>query len=817
MRIKRSDCKLAACCLLAATLLPACSGGSSTSGGGGVGSRTYQQGYAAGTVATLDIVLEDLRAVQASLAGSGAPAQTSRGLLGRGFASLEPRQRATLAASLLAFITRVTAARDAAAATTAGTDEARAAQEAADDALRALQLVITADTAERAGGDEQVQTAAINALNQITRVDVTTPDARDQIDETLNNALRAARTEVADLERQLAAAQAAVTQAGTAAGTAAETIASLQTSLTTAQNNLNALTARFGSSPGASAAASRTAGTRYHARRTGATIWFDLDGAPDFSATGGWNIGTRYHLVSRGTAVTGGFDLTPDPVLYNRVGSNRRVFTTTSPNMSHFPGRGTVYRGALRHVLDGDTDANNNDHPRRGWIYGVDGRLIRQGANVEACSGANNPAVGTTCPAAATNPSGAMASGKQGSGGTPVSATNAGKWDNWDGSARMTFQYKSSGGFTMGFGGEGVIFGDLERYTARGGGGLSSSTTCSGGGGTGGTVAAGEYCDDPTTANVEISFGAPQPDPYGEADTNYWNVQVPSPRLPGNSDADSQADAVPFNAALPGDQIADHDFGRYELLLSNYAGASRRLAYAAYGLFNFVDYSTTNQRIGRMQLFHYGLNAFADNDGRRPTNLTGNDVIEGTFQGHTTAWIVTSQTKQSGDGAVTPIKQLFRARGDLEMRACIGAAGTSCTIQNFASTPSALAVNTVTGSITDLEYAWGNRPGFHWTKSKDGGINGAQALSQDARTGVILEPATIGADGTYEGVTNPVRLDGGRRGTYEGAFYGPADAGLETAGTWQINFAAWEHLDWDAIIGSFGAVCAGTCRSAPSQ
>ena len=365
----------------------------------------------------------------------------------------------------------------------------------------------------------------------------------------------------------------------------------------------------------------------------------------------------------------------------------------------------------------------------------------------------------------------------------------------------MTFQYKSSGGFTMGFGGEGVIFSDLERYTAKGGNNCGTGTD--------------EYCDEPNTTNVEISFGAPQADPYGQPDTNYWNIRAPSPRLPGNPAADSQANAVAFDVTQPGDQVAGHDVGRYELFLSNYAGAARRLAYAAYGLFNFADLTSTSQRVGRMQLFHYGLDAFADSDGRRPTDLTGNDVIEGTFRGHTTAWIVTSDTKQSGSvGRFAHIKNLFRARGDLEIRACIGAAGTSCTIQNFDSSPSALAVNTVTGSITDLEYAWGNRPGF-WTKSQDGGIEKGGVLGEDERASVLLQPATIEVGGAYSGVARPLWIEGAANGTYEGAFYGPAGAGLETAGTWRINMAAW-HPEMDAIIGSFGAVCEGTCRPASS-
>ena len=66
--------------------------------------------------------------------------------------------------------------------------------------------MITADTADRAGGDEQVQTAAIEALRTITQVDVTDPDARAQVNTALTNALTAAEDRVADLEEELAAA-----------------------------------------------------------------------------------------------------------------------------------------------------------------------------------------------------------------------------------------------------------------------------------------------------------------------------------------------------------------------------------------------------------------------------------------------------------------------------------------------------------------------------------------------------------------------------------------------------------------------------------
>ena len=737
-------------------------------------------------MATLDIVLADLTELQRELAGEGAPAQASRDTLGRSFAALlEPRQRETLASSLLTFIARVTEARNAANAAGAGQAEAEAAQTAADEALQALRLVVAADTAARAGGGEAAQTAAINALNAIDEVDAAAPDATTRINAALEAAVRAAEAEVARLEAALAAAR-------TPGGDPVD-VSGLQRQLAEAQSRLDELTPEFGSSPAGPSV--RTASTTYHARRTGATIWFDAT----FEATGPWGLATDYTLVNRGTAPADGFDLTPDAVLYNPAGSNPRVFTATSPNTSHFPGRGKVYRGELRHLLDGDANANNNDNSRD-WIYGVADRLVEQGVNAEACSGANDPAVGTTCPDV-----GGLTSGKQGSGGTPSSNTNLAVWDNFDAPASMTFQYKSGGGFTMGFGGEGVIFGDLERYAAKGG----RTNAC----GTGGTPA---YCDESTTANVELSFGAPQADPYGQPDTHYWNVQVPSPKLPGSAAADSAANAVAIDVTRPGNQVAGHDAGRYELLLSNYAGASRRLAYAAYGLFNFVDFSTTNDRIGRMQIFHYGLDAFADRDGRRPTDLTASNTIEGTFRGHTAAWIVTSISKTENLDRAASIQNLFRTRGDLEMRACIGAAGTSCTIQNFADTPSALAVNTITGRITNLEYVFQNRPGAHWTTSRDGGIAGAAVLGEDSRAAVTLEPATIEAAGTYSGDVGYAWIQGARPGTYEGAFYGPAGAGLETAGTWRLNSAAWESNDWDAIIGSFGAVCEGTCRPASS-
>ena len=85
---------------------------------------------------------------------------------------------------------------------------------------------------------------------------------------------------------------------------------------------------------------------------------------------------------------------------------------------------------------------------------------------------------------------------------------------------------------------------------------------------------------------------------------------------------------------------------------------------------------------------------------------------------------------------------------------------------------------------------------------------------------IDLGVADIDPDGSYEGTAALTRSDrnvgggspdGGRAGSYEGAFYGPAGVGLETAGTWRLILAEW-HPDIDAIIGSFGATCGqGDC------
>ena len=810
MAIKHPNLKLACCGLLAAALLPACGGGSSSSGPAPEVPRTFAQGEAAGTAATLGRVLTQLEELHELLTAESDPAPS-----GRGFSSfaraLEPRNRAALAAELQRLIDRVETARDAAAMADADSAEAAAAaaQRLADQALAALRLVVAADTAAGAD-DETARAAAVAALQRIVAVDPAADDAQQTISNELMTARIAAENRVKTLEADLAAA-----------GGGDADLQRLQRQLMAARDevdrlaeaqraNDNARTARFGAPPTAGGAPLRLARTTYHPRRSGVTMVFDTSSSTTvddarvspgrdarvFNPLGSYRERIEYDVVASGSQVETGPNrfLKPPAVVYDPAGTSRQVFTATSPNTSHFPARGTVFRGALRHILRVDASIRSDGatrstpvpneaytHSRR-WLYNAKDRLQVQGDDPEPEPWLKGP-----------------------SGGTQNLATNALSWNNWDASASVTFQYKTNGGLTMGFGGDGLIFSDLERYTAK---------TC---------TTSEPNCNNPTSVNLEISFGQPQADPFGQPATNYWYVQAPSPRLAG-SDTATVADPFEPDLASAGNQIDGHDAGRYELILSNNAGvgdngANRRLKYAAYGLFQFIDFATARERVGRMQTFYYGVEAFKAERGRSATALMDDDVIEGTFRGKTAAWVVTSQTKEDWEGGFTPIANLFRARGDITLNACIG--GTdACGFGTPDDMDDDVAASMISGRIDNLEYANQNQPGY-WTQNAGGGIWYAQHVFKgtdaDNPPYIELVASGIDPDGSYGGTAAPRNMTGdtGLNGTYEGRFYGPAGPGLETAGTWRINMHE-TQLSMDAIIGSFGAVCtAGDCAPSP--
>ena len=728
-------------------------------------------------------MLTRLQTLQAALAGTDAPAQAGGNTLGRAFAArLETRQRATLAMELLTFIGRLTAVRDAAAAANAGADEAAAAQAAADEALRALELVVAADTTEQATGAETAQRAAIEALRTIAAVPPAAPDAQQRIDTALEGALEEAQAVVDRLQAELAAVEEQLGQLGQQSGDQS-VIVGLQQRLTAAEAerdvaraNLNARTPRFGSPP--AAPATRRASIAYHPRRTGVMMVFDTSTSltdPDARTTGSdrmdarvfspvpinhWREGIEYDVTNFGTAVAEGdekfFDLEPDPVVYSRTGGNRRVFAASNPNLSRFPGRGTVFRGHTRRTLDGDNNQANNANGSNptGWIYQSKHRLVQQGQPHHLYVDVPD---GTTV--------------------TPVV-------DAVDGVPYMTFQYKPDAGFTMAFGGNGVAFADMERYAIK-----NHMKNCVAGEGIPPTGTGTDFCNDATVANIEISFGEPQASPYDERGTNYWLVQVPSPRL----EADTSPDFSVGSQAGQNNRIAGQDLGTYELFLSNYAGAEddahRYLSYAAYGLFKYNGAT----RLGRFSTFHYGVDSFGTGS-PLPTDMDGS--FTGTFKGRTRGFIVTSRAPRDRAGWGN-IETLYHLRGDLQMTAKIGV--------------TADGNNRVAGKISNLQFAYGNTPGV-WTHSGNAGI----PHGLGGRT-VELKETHIEADGSYSGIAEPCSAGscsglGLFNGHYEGAFYGPVGAGMETAGTWWLpvnNADGGETVD--GLVGSFGAVCTDHC------
>ena len=363
-------------------------------------------------------------------------------------------------------------------------------------------------------------------------------------------------------------------------------------------------------------------------------------------------------------------------------------------------------------------------------------------------------------------------------------------WNNNDAPAKTSLQWNAETGLTMKFGGAGVIYSDLERVQAIG---------CNIADGAPPARNTGANCNDWSTNDITIPFGMPDAsgDPLGEPGVRYWLRRLPVPTgIPDSLKDDFDADA-----------------SRYELYLTNHAGADTYLSYAAYGLFHFLDGlyqgwgaglgdNTENDNspfIGRVQTLHYGLDAFADTAGRRTTDLASPIVAE--FKGRTMGWFATMVHHNATQWA-----DLFRIRGDVILNANIGPGS-----------------NTITGRIQGLEYfnglTWTNRVGQENTGYPFGQIESFR--NSDFMTQVFGVSGTIAADGSYSGTVTPVDENGMPEtvavwygtsfadygGLFEGALYGPQSEGnLETAGTWYMTTRQIADNDRLAgIVASFGA------------
>ena len=271
------------------------------------------------------------------------------------------------------------------------------------------------------------------------------------------------------------------------------------------------------------------------------------------------------------------------------------------------------------------------------------------------------------------------------------------------------------------------------------------------------------------------------------------------------------------------------------MLLSNHAGDGEDvyLRYAAYGLFQFIDYQTETPRPGRAQTFHYGFDAFGEHN---PLPAPTADSIAATWKGRTAAWLATTRTGARVGGFVAG---LDRMRGNVTLHACIGGGG--CRADAFVAPAGAAKpadANDIVGAVHDLEIVL---PGGAWGRADTAG----HPAGYSAFGGDVLLAGAIDANGAFSGTATPDPAlydsrravgDSGRTagpdthgytlrpqiggdarsmshywrdGRFEGAFYGPREA-LEAAGTWWLPASASALNDDNVLgmIGSFGAVVA---------
>ena len=681
----------------------------------------------------------------------------------------------------------------------------------ANDGAAALRTQLAAANARVTGLEGQLKTANDEAA--ALRTQLATANARVT---ELEGQLKTANDEAAALRTQLATANARVT--------------TLETEKAALETRLDNETLAFGENietlrqpRGAKVAATR--------RMPDAAIAFH----EGFDPRGNYSAQTGY------TATGGTYTAMTMPRPPGHVEGSPSVLGTDNPATARFPGRGTVFRGGLR------ATRARADAAYAGATAGVDvgdrilafhvggysrqDRLIIQGRRTDYRYA----------------PSRATGSAAE-DGLIRATDDNNMTWKNWDAIPQASFRYyDDERGFSMSFGGTAdgaLIFGDLEPFAAKG------------------RVEDDLEHDNKITNDIEISFGAPSPDPYGERGY-WWLMDTPSPKRDLVRDDDGnpvatteaegnyrwmEADGVTPQTNADGDELyvslaerpIDVRAGVYEAFLSNHAGAAagpdgtedtaddvqRYLRYAAYGLFRFIDYNTATPRPGRIHTFHYGFDAFDVDPEGNPTATPSvppptEDSIAATFAGKTSGWILmpayadvtrgVDRLSNCGAAGTTlcesnHIDRMIRLRGDIALTACIGGGGCA---GGFATADA----NKIEGTISGMEYSPGIGAG--WTDRQTADVAAAHEIIH----GTLNLEGDIDPDGSYEGDARPEstaepRTDGDGshpmaevwdRGGFEGAFYGPRD-GLETAGTWWVPGKHYNN-DYAGLIGSFGAAC----------
>ena len=286
--------------------------------------------------------------------------------------------------------------------------------------------------------------------------------------------------------------------------------------------------------------------------------------------------------------------------------------------------------------------------------------------------------------------------------------------------------------------------------------------------------------------DLTLTFGEPTSSPEGNGE-NYWAARLmPDPSQIADGAPDDTKDKL----------LADgrpSPVGTYMLWLSNHAGVETNLEpvdggsypddddnsflnYAAYGMMTFEasdEFPYEWSRLDRVHGFHLGYDAFADESGRRTTNI-GEAFSGGKFTGLAIGLELDRISRGNLAGWTSiDLRLARRLRGDVELKATISGTASD---------------NSIKGWIRNLE-VWDSRG--YW---KD-----YASVADD----IELGSASIGANGGYRGTITGVA--GFRDGQYVGSFYGPV-SGLETAGAWFLHGTnSGSDPVLKAIVGSFGA------------
>ena len=297
-------------------------------------------------------------------------------------------------------------------------------------------------------------------------------------------------------------------------------------------------------------------------------------------------------------------------------------------------------------------------------------------------------------------------------------------------------------------------------------------------------------CGDWAHDDLAVAFGQPSQSPQGEA-AYYWKVKVPL--------TEAQREQRPDTIHGENADGRPEELGTYELWLSNYGGlagddAHRYLEYAAYGLFMVFDNVKATPSFTRPQAFAFGYDAFRDADGMRTTDVATS--IGATFKGRTMARALINH----GDETFITLSGATPLRGDITLNACIG--GSGCTGDGIPADS-----NKISGMISGLEEL------RH---------DGVWIPYRPAPRDIPMEEGDIAADGSFGGYLGYPRTAGGDLNSwdfdagsgsaskYGGNLYGPRN-GLEAAGWWHMQSDHRGRALRSSLIGSFGARCTEGC------